>query len=332
MKSAASLLLFLAGMVPMVPMVPTAGAQTASTSTGQAWPTRPVRMVVGFSAGSATDITARMLAPKLSELWGQPVVVDNRPGAGSSLASAVVAKATPDGYTLLMISGSFAINAVLQANPPYDPLRDFASVTQVGYSTGVLVVAPSLGIKSVKELIALANERPGKILFGSAGAGSGLHLTTERFKMAAGIKAVHVGFKGQPEMLIEILAGRVHFGMPGLGPSLHLIKDGRLLALAVITPQRSPLLPDIPALVEIVPSFERDASHALIVPAKTPRAIVNQINRDVARVLDMTEVKQQMQAINFVAAPTTPEEFDKILRAQLVTFDRVARMAGLKAP
>jgi len=331
-KSAASLLLFLAGMVPMVPMVPTAGAQTASTSTGQAWPTRPVRMVVGFSAGSATDITARMLAPKLSELWGQPVVVDNRPGAGSSLASAVVAKATPDGYTLLMISGSFAINAVLQANPPYDPLRDFASVTQVGYSTGVLVVAPSLGIKSVKELIALANERPGKILFGSAGAGSGLHLTTERFKMAAGIKAVHVGFKGQPEMLIEILAGRVHFGMPGLGPSLHLIKDGRLLALAVITPQRSPLLPDIPALVEIVPSFERDASHALIVPAKTPRAIVNQINRDVARVLDMTEVKQQMQAINFVAAPTTPEEFDKILRAQLVTFDRVARMAGLKAP
>ena len=150
--------------------------------------------------------------------------------------------------------------------------------------------------------------------------------------MSAGIKTTHVAFKGQPEMLIEILAGRVHYGMPGLGPALGMIKDGRLLALAVVTPKRSPLLPDVPALVEILPTFRRDASHALIVPAKTPRAIINKISKDVARVLDMPDVKHQMQVMDFIPGPTTPEEFDKILRAQLVLFDEVARAAGLKAP
>ena len=298
----------------------------------QAWPTRPVRIVVGFSPGSATDISARLLAPKLSDLWGQPVVIENRSGAGSAIASAMVAQATPDGYTLLLISTSFAINAVLRSKVGYDPLRDFASVTQIGFSTGALVVTPSLGVKSIKELIAIANERPGKILYGSAGAGSGIHMTAERFRMSAGIKTTHVAFKGQPEMLIEILAGRVHYGVPGLGPALGMIRDGRLLALAVVTPKRSPLLPDVPALVEILPSFRRDASHALMVPAKTPRQIVNKISKDVARVLDMPDVKKQMELMDFIPAPTTPEEYDKLLRVQLITFDEVARAAGLKAP
>ena len=315
------LFLLIAGLVPL------AHAQTTAP-----WPTRPVRMVVGFSPGSATDISARLLAPKLSEIWGQPVVIENRSGAGSTIASVMVAKATPDGYTLLIISTSFAINAVLRSNSGYDPLRDFASVTQIGFSTGALVVNPTLGVKSVKELIALASAQPGKILYGSAGAGSGIHFTAERFRMSAGIKTTHVAFKGQPEMLIEILAGRVHYGMPGLGPALGMIKDGRLLALAVVTPKRSPLLPDVPALVEILPTFRRDASHALIVPAKTPRAIINKISKDVARVLDMPDVKHQMQVMDFIPGPTTPEEFDKILRAQLVLFDEVARAAGLKAP
>jgi tripartite-type tricarboxylate transporter receptor subunit TctC len=313
-------------------VVPIADAQTASPGSGQAWPTRPVRMIVGFSAGSATDISARLLAPKLTDMWGQPVVIENRTGAGSSIASTMAAQATPDGYTILVISASFAINAVLRSNAGYDPLRDFTSVTQIGYSTGALVVNPSLGVKSVKELIALANERPGKILFGSAGAGSGIHLTAERFRMSAGIKTTHVAFKGQPEMLIEILAGRVHYGFPGLGPAFGMIKDGRLVALAVVTPKRSPLLPDVPSMYELLPTFRRDASHALMVPAKTPRPIVNKISRDVGRVLDMPDVKKQMEAIDFIPAPTTPEEYDKILRGMLVTFDEVARAAGLKAP
>lgn len=298
----------------------------------QNFPTKSVRIICGFSAGSATDITSRMVAPKFSEFWGHPVVVENRPGAGSTLASVAAAKATPDGHTILLVSGSFAINAVLPAKPAYDPLKEFIPVAQIGASTGVLVVAPSLGIKSVKELIALAQERPGKILFGSAGAGSGLHMTAERFRMAAGIKTVHVGFKGQPEMIIEIMSGRVHYGMPGLGPSLHLIKDGKLTALGVmsVTNQRAPVLPDVPAMIEVMPNFERDAAHGILVPAGTPRAIVNKIAKDLARALEAPDVKQQMNAISFVAGYAGPEEYAKIIRQQLAIFEKVARAAGLK--
>lgn len=321
------LLLILAGALPIAGAQP--ATQTASP-TSTAWPIRPVRMMVGFSAGSSLDMTARLLAPKLAEMWGQPVVIENRTGAAGSIAYAMAAQASPDGYTLLMITSSFAINAVLRPNVGYDPLRDFASVTQIGYVTGVLAVSPALGAKSVKALIGLAHERPGKILFGSTGAGSGLHMTAESFRMAAGIKTTHVAFKGQPEMLIEILAGRVHYGFPSLGPTLGMIRDGRILALAVLTPQRSVLLPEVPALTEILPTFRRDVAHALVVPAKTPRAIINKINKDVARVLEMPDVKRQMEAIDFTAAPTTPEAFDKVLRGMLVTFDEVARAAGLK--
>ncbi len=305
-------------------------AVVSSWASAQSWPNRPVRMIVGFSSGSATDLTARLLAPKLSDMWGQPVVIENRTGAGGAIAASMAAKATPDGYTLLLISASFAITSVLRGNQGYDPLKDFASVAQIGYSTGAVVVNPSLGVKSIKELIALSNERPGKILFGSAGAGSGIHLTAERFRMSGGFKATHVAFKGQPEMLIEILAGRVHWGVPGLGPALGMIRDGRLVALAVVTPQRSPLLPDVPSLYELLPTFRRDAAHALIAPTSTPRAIIQRISKDVVTVLAMPDVKKQMEAIDFVPAPSTPEEFDKILRGQLKTFEEVARSAGLK--
>ncbi len=304
----------------------------APAASAQAWPARPVRIITGFSAGSATDMTARLIAPKLADIWGQPVVIENRTGAGSSIASAMAAQATPDGYTILLISAAFAINAVLRSNAGYHPLRDFSSVAQIGYSSGVLVVTPTLGVKSIKELIALAHERPGKLLYGSAGAGSGIHFTAERFRLSAGIKATHVAFKGQPEMLIEILAGRVHYGVPGLGPSLGMIRDGRLLALAMVMPKRSPLLPEVPAMIEILPNFRRDAAHALMVPAKTPRPIINKISKDLARVLASPEAKKQMEAIDFIPAPSTPEEFDKILRGMLVTFDEVARAAGLKQP
>ena len=294
------------------------------------FPTKPVRLVVGFSPGSATDFTARVFGAKLSELWGQPVVIENRSGAGSTLANAVVAQATPDGHTLLVVSASFAITAVLQGkNLPYDALRDFRGVSQFGSTTGALVVAPSLGVKSVKDLIALAKER--KILFGSAGAGSGLHMSTERFNMAAGIRTVHVGFKGQPEMIIEIVTGRVHYGFPSLGTSMAFIKDGRLTALAVNTPKRSPLVPDVPAMVEIIPGFERDAAHALMAPARTPTPIVRQIGRDIARVAEMPDVKERMHNISFDIAPSTPEEYDKAVRRQIEVFTQVAKAAGLIA-
>ena len=298
----------------------------------QKFPVRPVRIVVGFSAGSATDITARMVGPRLAERWGQSVVIDNRPGAGGTLAAAAVAKATPDGHTLLLISAAFAIGAVLHRDLPYDPLKDFVGVTQVGITSGVLGVTPSLEVKSVKELIALAKERPGKLLYGSAGAGSGIHMTAERFKMLAGIHTVHIGFKGQPEMLIEIMAGRVHYGFPSLGPALGLIKDGRIRALALVTKNRSPLLPDVPTMAEVLPGFERDATHGLLAPAGTPRRILNQISKDLASALELPEVKKQMMAITFEPAPSSPEEYDRIIRDMIALFSKVVVAAGLRAP
>jgi tripartite-type tricarboxylate transporter receptor subunit TctC len=307
-----------------------AASLASAPSIAQNWPERPVRVVIGFSAGSSTDITARTIGPKLSELWKQPVVYENRSGAGGSLAFAMVSKATPDGYTLLQISSAFVANAVLAVKSTYDPVKEFVAVTQIGYPTSVVAVSPSAGIKTVKELIAAANARPGKFFFGSTGAGSGTHMTTVRFNMAAGIKPQHVAFKGQPELLIEIITGRVQFGIPGLGPSMPLIKDGKLVPIAVVTPKRASQLPDIPSVFEILPNFERDATHGLMAPAGVPRAVVEKIARDVARVLEMPDVKKQFDAINFVPAPIAPEEYSKVISRMLVTYDRVAREAGLK--
>jgi tripartite-type tricarboxylate transporter receptor subunit TctC len=324
------------GLRLALPAIASAIAITAASTTYAAdarvrYPERPVRFVVGFSPGSATDITARMVAPRLSELWGQPVVIENRSGAGGAIATSAVAKAAPDGYTLALISASFAIGAVLHKELSYDPIKDFVGVTQIGTTSGVLAVAPSLPVKSVKDLIALAKERPGKLLYGSAGAGSGIHMTAERFKMVAGINTVHIGYKGQPEMLLEIMANRVHYGFPGLGPSLGMIRDGRIRALAVITKNRVPLLPDLPVLSEVLPGFDRDATHGLLAPAGTPRAIRAKIAKDVATVLEFPEVKQQMTAMAFEPGPTTPEEYDKLIREMIQMFGKIAIAAGLRA-
>jgi tripartite-type tricarboxylate transporter receptor subunit TctC len=306
-------------------------AAPVSAQSRQKFPTKPVRIIVGFSPGSATDITARNIAPKLSELWGQSVIVENRSGGGSTVASAMVARATPDGHTLLVVSSAFAITAVLQKGLPYDSVRDFRGVTQIGTATSAICVAPQLGVRSVKELIALANEQPGKLFFGSAGTGSGIHMTTARFNLLAGINVVHIPFRGQPEMLVDLIAGRIHYAIPGLGPAMPFFKEGRLVPLAVVNPKRSPLLPNVPALVEILPGYERDAAHALIAPSRTPDAVVKQISADVARVLDMPDVKERFQAIGFELLPTTPEEYDRIVRKQMEIFAKVAKAAGMHA-
>src|SRR5262245_26196311 len=278
------------------------------------FPTKPVRWVT-VGAGSQNDLIARTVTPKLSEHWRQAVVIENLSGASGAFAAATVAKAVPDGYTLLMLSSQFSIGAAVHKNLPYDAVRDFAGVTQIGFSTSALVVPPSLGVRSVKDLIALANAKSGQILFSSSGAGSGVHMSSERFKLAAGIKATHVAFKSSAEATIEAVTGRVHFSIPPLGPSLPFIKDGKLLALAVTNPQRSPLLPDVPAMVEVIPGFQRDGSFGLLAPAGTPRPILNQISKDVARAFEHPEAKEKLQAMGSVAAATTPEEFDRSVSA-----------------
>ena len=297
----------------------------------QKFPTKPIRLVVAFTPGGTTDILARMVAPGMGETFGQPLVIENRPGAGGILAASLVAKATPDGYTILATSAALLISAVLNANAHYDPLKDFAPVAELGYSVTVLVVTPSLGVKTVKELAALASAKPIKLLFGSTGAGTSTHLSAERFRLAAGFNAQHVGFKGQSEFLIEIIAGRIHFGSPGLITSLPFIKDGKLVALAVATPQRSPALPEVPAAPEVLPGWGRDGAQGWFAPAGTPRAIRQQISRELARQLNLPEIRERLQNMGFIVAPTTPEDHDKNLRADLNVFSRVVKEVGLKS-
>jgi tripartite-type tricarboxylate transporter receptor subunit TctC len=307
-------------------------AMPAIAAAQQKYPTRPIRFVVPFSPGGGTDTMARVIAQKMSENWGQPVVIENRTGAGGTLGTALVAKATPDGHTLLVSSAGFVISAALHpGNLPYDTFRDFTGVTQIGYSTSTLVVNPTLGVKTVKEFIELAQARPGKILFSSGGAGSSTHLSGERFRLAAGIKAVHVGFKGSSDALLEVVAGRVHYVITGLLTTLPFIKDGRIVCLAVATPVRSPLLPEVPALAEVLPGYKREGSHVMVAPAATPRHIVNQLSREVRRIFELPDVKERLKHYDYLLSPTTPEELDRILRVDIETFTDLVTRAGLRA-
>jgi len=296
----------------------------------QTFPSKPVRIVVSNPAGSQGDVLARMIGLKLSDSWGRPVVVDNRTGAAGTLAAGTVAKAAPDGHTLLFTAG-LAINAAMQPSLPYDSVKDFAGVTQIGYGTQVLVIAPTLGVKTVNEFIALGRAQPGKLLYGSSAVGTGSHLNGARFALAAGIKVVTVAFKGGPEATIEVMAGRTHFSSVTLFSALPFIRDGKLVGLAVATPQRSPLLPEVPALAETMPDFKRpENSTGAFAPAGTPRPILGQIGKEVARVLDLAEIKERLLGMGYVPAPTTPEELDRIHREQIETIARVSRDIGLR--
>ncbi len=306
-------------------------AASGSMVSAQSFPNRPVRIVVPATPGNPSDIVARIIGPKLSEYWGQPVIFENRPGAGGTLGTVQVAKATPDGYTLLIAVGAFVASAALQPNLPYDPIKDFAGVAQLGFPASALVVSPAIGIKSVKELIAFGKAHPGKLFFASAGAGGGSHLQGERVRLTAGIKAVHVGFKGQPEAIIEVLAGRVHYGVFTYAAAHPLIKDGRLLALGVNTPQRLPQLPDTPALSEFLPEFKRpESTNALLAPAQTPRPIVDKISKDIGRALESADIIEKFNALGYAIMPSTPDEQDKIRRTQIEALTKWAIAIGLR--
>jgi tripartite-type tricarboxylate transporter receptor subunit TctC len=294
------------------------------------YPARPIRLVVAFSAGGTPDTLARMLGPRMSESFGQPIVIDNRPGAGGTIAAALVARAPADGYTLLATSPGFAVTAALQQSLPYDPLKDLTGVAPLGYNLNVLVVSPASGVKSVKELIALARAQPGKVFFGSAGAGSATHMNGERFRLAAGIKAQHVGFKGQPEFLIEVAAGRIHYGVAGLGPALTLIRDGKLVALAVVSTARTNVLPGVPTAAEVLPGWDRTGTQMWLAPAGTPRAVVNRLNGEVARILGLPDIRQRLESYDFQVVTSTPEELNKMLRADIEVFTRIGKEAGLR--
>jgi tripartite-type tricarboxylate transporter receptor subunit TctC len=295
----------------------------------QKFPTKPIRFVLPISTGSQTDILARLIGEKMSANWGQPVVVDNRPGAGGLLATSAVGKAAPDGYTLLL-TNTFAVSAALQPNLPYDSLKDFTGVAQIGYGNSILVVAPALGVNSLKDFVALAKAQPGNIVFGSMAVGSGAHLTGAKFNHAAGIKVKTVAFKGVSESVIEVVAGRIQYCISPLAVVLPFIKDGKLVPLAAT--RRLAVLPDVPEMAEVLPGFERSAnSYGMLAPARTPRPILNQLSQEVSRILNLPDIKERLQPTGFILAPTTPEAYDRILREQIESFTSVARIVGLKA-
>ena len=304
-------------------------AHSADPAAG--YPNRPIRVVVPFTPGGQPDIVARLIGPKLTESLGQQVVVDNRPGAGGVIGGRIVAGSTPDGYTLLSVSAAHAIAPATRANPGYHPLKDFAGVSMVSTAAYYLVVPNSLEARTVKELIALAKARPGQLNFTSAGAGSATHFGAEMFKHAAGIDVVHVPHRGIPEALTDTIAGRTHFFMAPFGSTAGLLKDGRLRALAVSTPQRTRANPEIPTIAESgLPGFRYDSWGAWYAPAKTPRAIINKLNREVGRVLRLPEIEQRLLAIGIEPAPTTPAELDKFTAQQVAVAAELARRAGIK--
>jgi tripartite-type tricarboxylate transporter receptor subunit TctC len=295
------------------------------------YPNRPIRVVVPFTPGGQPDIVARLLAPKLSEIFQQQVVVDNRAGAGGVIGGRIVATSTPDGYTLMSVSAAHSIQPYTRANMGYHPLKDFAGVSLTANAAYYLVVPATLEVRTVKELIALAKAKPGQLNFASAGAGSATHFGGELFKFTAGVDMVHIPHRGIPEALTDAVAGRSHFFMAPFGSSIGLIKEGRLRALAVSTVKRSRVTPDIPTIGESgLPGFRYDSWNAWYAPVKTPRAVINKLNREVGRVLKMPEVADRLLAIGIEPAHSTPEELDKFTAQQVAEAGDLARKAGIK--
>jgi tripartite-type tricarboxylate transporter receptor subunit TctC len=297
----------------------------------QTYPANPVRMVVPFTPGSASDILARLIGPKLLESWGEQIVVDNRPSAGGTVAGSIVAGAAPDGYTMMLTSSGFAGSAALYDKLPYDSVKDFSGVTQVVSTPLVLVVAPSLGIKSVKELIALAQQKPGQLNFSSSGIGSGTHYAGELFKLAAGINTVHVPYRGTPEAINDVISGRIQYMTAPVLPAISLIKNSRLLVLGVTTRERMALLPDVPTIAEAaVPGFEYDGWYGIFAPSKTPRAIIDKVSKEVGRILRLPDVVERIVNTGAVPKPSTPQEFDKLVREEIVMRGKIFKASGAK--
>jgi tripartite-type tricarboxylate transporter receptor subunit TctC len=297
----------------------------------QPYPSRPIRIVIPFTPASASDILARLIGPRLHEAWGQQVVIDDRPSAGGTIAGEIVARATPDGHTLMLTSSAFAGSAALYDKLPYDSVKDFSGVSQVAETALVLVVAPSQGVKSTKELIALARAKPGQLTFASSGIGSGTHYGTELFKLAAGIDVVHVPFRGTPEGITDTAAGRVTFFLTPLLTAMPLIRSGRLLPLGVTTAARQPLMPEVPSFSEsALPGFTYDGWFGVFTQSKVSRKIVNQLSREIARILELPEVKDRIAAQGAGARSSTPEQFDKLVHGEIATRKKVFKAAGVK--
>lgn len=297
----------------------------------EVWPNKPIRLILPFPPGGPTDILGRMVADRLTAGLGQPVIVENRGGAGGNVGAEAAAKSAPDGYTLLLVSNPIVISPSLYTKLNYDPQKDFAPVSLVATVPNVMVTYPSLGVSTLQEFIALAKSKPG-MNFGSGGAGTSNHAAGELFNILAGVKLEHVPYKGVNLAMNDVLAGRIQLvviGVPAAGPH---IKAGRLRALAVIAPRRLPALPDVPTVAEAgLPNFEVTTFYGMLAPAGTPKAIVSRLNAELARTMHSPELKDRLAAMATDPVTDTPEEFGDFLKRETKKWGDVVREAGIKA-
>ncbi len=297
------------------------------------WPGKAVHVIVPFPPGSSPDLVARMLTDKLAQALGQPVIIENKAGAGGNIGTGLVAKAEPDGYTIgLSIQGPLAVNPVLYKKMEYDPFTELAPITLVALSPNVLIVNPSLGVNSVKEFIAYAKERPGQLNYGSVGNGSASHLTMELLKMQASVDIVHVPYPGSPQVNTAILANQIQAGFVVPGTAMPLVQSGRVKALAVTSLAKSPVLPDLPTIAEAgYPGFESGAWLGMVAPAKTPKSIIDRLNHELVEIIQSAEVREKMLRIYFQAIGTAPEGLSKLMRAERDRWAKVIKQTGASA-
>lgn len=307
-------------------------ALAAGTAFAQGFPARPVRIIVAFPPGGSTDITARLIAPKLGELWKQPVVVENKPGAGANIGTDHVAKSAPDGHTLLLATTALAVSAAVYEKLPYDPLADLAPVLFVSSIPNLLVVTPSLPASTPQEFVAYARANPGKLNFASPGPATGQRLAFELVKQSAGIDVVHVPYKGGAPAGQAVMAGEVQAMIVNVVEALPQVKAGRMKAIAATTAKRAAMLPDLPTLAETVtPGLDVSVWQGVLAPGATPKEVVERINRDVAAVLAQPEVRERLAGMGMEVTPGTSAEFASFLRAEIAQWKKVAQAAKIKA-
>jgi len=301
-----------------------------SAAVAQDWPARPITMISPFTAGNAADIVARAVLDQVSRQIGQPIIIENKPGSGGTLGAATVAKAAPDGYTILLHTSSLSSQVVLHKTLPYDPVRDLAPVAMFGIQPNVLVVGPSKGFKTVADLVAAAKAKPGAMNFASAGVGAASHMAAERFRLSAGIQAQHIPFRGPVEALTEVMAGRIDYYFLPISPAVPVIESGKVVALAVSTPTRAPLLPNVPTVVEAgYPGATYLFWGGLSAPAKTPRAVIDRLHEETRKALALPEVQDRLSKLGVQPMPMSVEEFDKFVRDDLADTVKLAKEIGI---
>ena len=319
-------------MLKIIRVIAIALAASSLQVQAQPYPNQPIRLIVPFAAGGPSDVLARAFSQKLGEDLGQPVIIDNKPGAGTNLAAEFVARSKPDGYTIfLMMVGTQAINEALYKKLSYNTVKDFAPITLVASSSLMLVANPSVPVKNVNDLIAFAKANPGKVNFGSSGTGTPLHLGGELFNVQAGTDITHIAYKGAAPALTDVLGGQIQTAMIGTPAALPFVKSGKLTAIGVTSLKRSPNAPEVPAIAETLPNFEVELVYALVAPAGTPNAIIKRLNTQMGTILNNPEVKTQLASRGFDVQTSSPEQLGAYIKAEVSKWAPIVKKSGATA-